>query len=156
MGEGPSYPRVIRNAAPLVLRGFMAVFLCGCALITWMIVRDNPEPHRWAPLIMLAFWACGLFGFVHALNQEVGKIRIINPGSIHIERGKAFRRVEHWTDRARFWIEDTEDSDGDPCFKLWMDAPGGKLIVSEAHQRPQLEKLQSKIEAAVAGRSWPQ
>ena len=142
MEDRPAYPFVVKNRTALFVRGFMNVFLIGCALITYMIIRDNPEPHRWAPLIMLAFWACGLFGLVHALNQETSEVQITSPGSIHIRRGKAFRRQEHWTDRARFWIEDTKDSDGDPYFKLWMDAPGGKLAVSEGHQRAQLEKTQ--------------
>lgn len=147
------YPLVVRNNVPLVLRGFVLCFLGGVALMTYVALRDGPpEPEKWWPLIMLAFWASGLFALVHMFNQEVGVLHITNPASIHIERGKAFRREEHWLPQARFWIEDTKDSDGDPYFKLMMDAPGGKLTIQESHSRARLEELQQRIEAAVLGK----
>lgn len=148
-----AYPLVIRNYVPLVLRGFMLAFVGIVVLITYVALRQGPpEPQKWWPLALLSFWACGLFGLVHALNQEAGVIRITGPGSIHIERGKALRREDHWLPRARFWIEDTKDSEGDPYFKLMMEAPGGPLAVREGHRRQRLEALQRQIEAAVSAR----
>jgi hypothetical protein len=148
-----SYPLVVRNNVALYLRGFMLAFLTGVALITYIALRDGPpEPHKWWPLAMVAFWACGLFGLVHSLNQETAVIRISNPGGVHVRRGKAFRTEQHRVARARFWIEDTRDGEGDPYFKLMMDAPGGKLAVKEGHSRPRLEALQQRVEAAVSGR----
>ena len=127
-----SYPLIVRNRIPLVYRGFMLLWLGGVALITYVALPDGPpEPQRWWPWFMAAFWAVGLFALAWALNQEVSVVRITNPQSIHIRRGKAFRRVEHWTDRARLWIDEEQDSDGDPYFKLKMDAPGGPLTISE-------------------------
>jgi hypothetical protein len=146
------YPLVVRNNVALYLRCFILAFVAITAVITYVAGRDGPpEPHHWWPLALLSFWACGLFGLVHSLNQETSVIRVTNPASIHVTRGKAFRREEHWVHRARFWIEDTKDSDGDPYFKLMMDAPGGKVTVKEGHSRPRLEALQNRLDAAVSG-----
>lgn len=153
MGDSLTYPLVIRNTVPLFNRGFMLLFFGTAVLITYVAARDGPpQPDKWWPLIMLAFWFAGIFGLWWSFDQEAAVIRITNPGSIHIWRGKAFRREEHWTDRARLWIEDTKDSEGDPYFKLWMDAPGGKLTIKEGHRRVALENLQARVEAAIAGR----
>jgi hypothetical protein len=100
---------------------------------------------------MLAFWSAGLFGLYFALDQEVAVVRATNPRSIHVERGKAFRRERLWTDHASFWITNTTDSDDDPYFKLVMDAPGGKLVIKEGHYRQPLETLQRQVEAAILG-----
>jgi hypothetical protein len=149
--DSPTYPLVVRNKVPIIVRGVMLVFLGFTALMTWMVIRDNPEPRQWTPFIVLAFWVCGTWGFVHALNQEAIVIKIAGPGSIYIERGKAFQREERWTDRARLWIEDTKDNDGGPYFKLWMGAPGGPLVAKEGSSRGRLEGLQRILEAAVSG-----
>lgn len=146
------YPLVIRNKVPLVVRGFMVAFLAFTALLTVLVVRYNPEPRQWTPFIVLAFWVGGFGGLLHALYQEAAVIRISGPGSIHVERGNAFRREQRWADRTRLWIEDTVDNDGVPYFKLWMDAPGGRLIVKEGSSRKRLEQIQRQIEAAVSGR----
>ena len=87
------YPLVIRNNVPLYQRCFMLAFLLGVALITYVCLRDGlPEPHRWWPLILSAFWLCGLFGLLHAFNQELPVIRITSAGNILISRGRGFRR----------------------------------------------------------------
>ena len=148
------YPLVIRNRVAWFYRGFMAAWLGAGALSTYAALRDAPPgPGKWSPLIILGFWAVGLFGLAWSLNQQTSVVRITSNRSIHVERGKAFRREQLWTDHARFWIEDTKDSDGDPYFKLWMDAPGGKLTIKEGHHRPELEELKGMAKAAVAGRS---
>ena len=145
------YPLVIRNRVPWFYRGFMAVWLGTVALSTYAALREAPpEAGKWWPLFLLGFWAVGLFGLAWSLNQETSVIRITSNRSIHIERGKAFRRQEVWTDRARFWIDEEKDSEGDPYFKLRMDAPGGPLTVREGHQRPALEELSRRIEEALA------
>jgi hypothetical protein len=147
------YPLVIRNRVAWFYRGFMVIWLGTVALASYAALRDGPpEVGRWWPLIMLVFWAVGLFALAWSLNQETSVVRITSNRSIHIERGKAFRRQEHWADRTRLWIEDTEDSDGDPYFKLMMDAPGGPLTMREGHQRELLEFLQAEVEAAVVMR----
>jgi hypothetical protein len=143
---------VVRNKVPLIVRGVMLAFLGFTAVMTCVVIRDNPEPRQWTPFMVLAFWVCGTWGFVHALSQEAIVIRITSPASIYIERGKAFQREERWTDRARLWIEDTKDNDGVPYFKLWMDAPGGPLVAKEGSSRGRLEGLQRAIETAVSGR----
>lgn len=146
------YPLVVRNNMAIGLRCFMLAFLTGVALMTYVALRDGPPaPDKWWPLIMLAFWAAGLLGLVHSLNQESSIVRITRPGSIHVTRGKAFRREEHWVGRARFWIEDGTDSDGASYFNLMMDAPGGKMTVKEGHRRARLEALQQRLEAALSG-----
>jgi len=142
------YPLVIRNNVALFYRGFMTLWLGAVAIATFVALRDGPpEPGRWWPLIMLIFWAVGIGGLIWSFNQETSVLQIRSNRSIHIERGKAFRRKELWTDRGRFWIEETEDSDGDPYFKLWMDAPGGQLAVREGHQRDKLESLKQEMES---------
>ena len=144
------YPIIIRNRVVLFYRGFMLAFVATVALATYAALRDGPpEPGKWWPLFMLVFWAAGLGGLVWSLNQETSVVRVTGNRSIHIRRGKAFRRHDLWTDRARFWILDDKDSEGDPYFKLMMDAPGGKLTVREGHQRPALELLLAELEAAL-------
>ncbi len=146
------YPLVVRNGVPLFYRGFMLAFLGTAVLITWAAASGSTvEPDRWWPYIMALFLAVGAWGLAWTLNLEAGVIRITQPKSIHIKRGKAFRREDHWTDRARFWIEDGKDSDGDLYFKLKMDAPGGDLTIKEGHSRPALEKLLAEIDVAVKG-----
>ena len=98
---------------------------------------------------MALFLSVGLFSVIWAMNQEVAQLRITGPRSVHIRRGKAFRRADHWTDRARLWIADSRDSEGDPYFKLMMDAPGGELVVKEGHARDRLEALREQIETAI-------
>ena len=147
------YPLVVRNKVPLFYRGFMLTFLGMAILITWSAARGNAlPPDKWWPYVMALFLIVGAWGVAWSMNLEVPVVRITNPRSIHITRGKAFRREELWTDRARFWIEDSKDSDGDAYFKLMMDAPVGKLTVKEGHQRAKLEALLPEIEAAVSGR----
>ncbi|NUT01016.1 MAG: hypothetical protein HOP96_08590 [Sphingomonas sp.] len=144
------FPIVIRNRVVLFYRGFMLAFVGTVALVSYAALRDGPpEPGRWWPLIILLFWTVGLAGLAWSLNQETSVVRILGNRSIQVERGKAFRRHDLWTDRARFWIEETKDSDGDPYFKLMMDAPGEPLAVREGHQRPVLERLQSEVEEAL-------
>ena len=144
------YPIIIRNRVVLFYRGFMLAFVTVVALATYAALRDGPpEPGKWWPLFMLVFWAAGLGGLFWSLNQETSVVRVTGNRSIHIRRGKAFRRHDLWTDRARFWIVDDKDSEGDPYFKLMMDAPGGQLVVREGHQRSALELLLSEVEAAL-------
>ena len=144
------YPLVIRNRVALFYRGFMTAWLGGLALATYAALRSGPPASdKWWPLFLAGFWLAGLFGLYWSFQQETSVVRIKSNQSIHIERGKPFRRQEFWTDRARVWIEDTKDSDGDPYFKLMMDAPGGVLPVREGHQREQLEQLQAEIESAL-------
>jgi hypothetical protein len=146
------YPFVIRNKVPLYYRGMAILFLAGVALITSVALRDGPpEPHKYWPFIIACFWAAGLAFLWWAFEQEAAVVRVTSPSSIQVERGKALRRQEHWTTHARFWIEDAKDSDGDPYFRLWMDAPGGKLPVKEGHRRAVLEELQRAAEAAIKG-----
>jgi hypothetical protein len=153
MDGRPSYPLVVRNRAPLFARGFALLFMSVLALITVIVLRARPpSPTNWYQLYMLAFWAGGMACLVWAFHQEIAVIRVTNPGSIHIERGLLWNRVDHWVPSARFWIEEGKDDDGDPYFKLKMDAPGGPLVVKEGHGRERLEKLQAEIEAAVSGR----
>lgn len=64
------------------------------------------------------FWLVGIFALIWSLNQETSVVRIASNRSIHVERGKAFRRQRLWTDHARVWIDETTDSEGDPYFKL--------------------------------------
>jgi len=145
-----SYPLVVRNRVALFYRGFMIVWLGTLALATYAALRDAPpEPGKWWPLILTGFWLVGLFGLYWSLQQETSVVRVPGPKSIHVRRGKAFRRVDLWTDHARFWIEDTTDSDGDPYFKLWMDAPEGQLTAREGHQRAELEAIKLKLERAI-------
>lgn len=147
------YPLIIRNRAPLFFRGFMLVFLSMTAIITYVSVRDRP-PSGAGPFlfyILLVFWAVGLSALAYSLNQEASVVRVTDPRSIHVRRGGAFRRRDLWTDHARFWIEETSDSEGLPYFKLLMDAPGGSLAVQEGSSREYLETLEAKIGAATSG-----
>ena len=147
------YPLVIRNRVAYFYRGFMAAWLGTLAMATYAALRDGPpQPDKWWPLFLACFWLVGLFGLYWSLDQETSVVRIRSNRSIHIARGKAFRRRELWTDRARFWIEDTKDSEGDPYFKLMMDAPGGTLVVREGHQRRYLEELQRRVETLLERR----
>lgn len=141
------YPLVIRNRTAYFYRGFMIVWLGTLAIATFAALRDGPpEPGKWWPLFLACFWTVGLFGLMWTLNEETSTVRIDSNRSIHVARGKAFRRQKLWTDHARVWIENTKDSDGDPYFKLMMDAPGGKLTIREGHHRSLLEDLQHQIE----------
>lgn len=150
MGDSPAYPVIVRNRTPYFARGLMLLFVGFTAMFTYLGFRDRPaDAGPYLPYIMLLFWLVGLGATLWSFNQEAAELRVTGPRSLHIRRGKAFRRVEHWTDHARFWIVEEKDSDGDPYFKLLMDAPGGKLTVAEGHYRPHLEQLQARIEAAV-------
>lgn len=147
------YPLVYRNRVVLFYRGFMIVWLGTVVAATIAAAGgDAGADGTWWPWFMAAFWLVGLWGLAWSLNQETSEVRITAPRSIHIRRGPAFRRAEHWTDRARLWIEDTKDSDGDPYFRLWMDAPGGKLAVREGHRRGGLEQALAEIEGALEQR----
>lgn len=144
------YPIVVRNRVALFYRGFMLAYITGVALATYAALRHGPpEPGKWWPLIMLVFWAAGLGGLLWSLNVETSVVRVASNRSIHVERGKALRRKEFWTDRARFWIKEQEDSEGEGYFSLMMDAPEGPLAVSEGHQRKRLEELQARLEEAL-------
>lgn len=148
------YPLVIRNIVALYLRCFMLAFVAIDALITRAAFQHGPpEPDRWWPLILAGFWALGLCGLVHAMNQETSVLRVTRAGDLRLVRGKAFRRVEHHATAARFWIEETKDGDGDPYFKLMIDAPDGPLAVKEGHRRARIEALQRRVEAALLARS---
>lgn len=149
------YPLVIRNRAPLFFRTVMVLFLCAVILMIAFAFRDGPpEPRAWWPLIVLAFIGGGLFGLFNAMNEECAVVRINGPNSITIERGPAFRRVQQWTDRARFWVKDRKDSDGVPYFELMMDTPGEEpLCIAQSPRRWRVEQLQARIEAAFSGLS---
>jgi hypothetical protein len=146
-----AYPLVVRNNVPLVTRGVMAVYMAVLALITAIVLEARPpQASNWYQLYLLIFWIGGLSCARWAYNQEAAIIRITNPGSIHVERGKPLGRVEHWVPSARFWIDEGKDDDGDAYFKLKMDAPGGPLVIQEGPSRPKLEALQARIEAAAS------
>lgn len=144
------YPIIVRNRVAWFYRGFMIVWLGGVALATYAALRDGPpEPGRWWPLIMLAFWAMGVFALAWSLKQETSVVRIESDGSILIVRGPALRRTQCRTDHARFWIEDTQDSEGAAYFRLMIDAPGGKLAAREGHGRGELERLLAQVQSAM-------
>ena len=149
------YPLIIRNRIPLFYRGFMLVFVAGVGVGTYLAIRDAPaDGGEWWSIPIAAFWLAGIGGLVWAMNQEIGVLRVAGRGDVHITRGRAFRRVEHRTGTVRLSIEDTKDSEGDPYFKLWIEAPGGPLVVAEGHFREGLEALRQKIETAVSGQPY--
>jgi hypothetical protein len=151
LNEPLRYPLVIRNNAPLQLRVFMGTFLAASLLVAYETMKAAPTAEgRWWPYIVILFVGVGACGLIWSLDREAAVIRITAPKSIHIQRGKAFRRSAHWTDRADLRIEDAEGTEG-PYFKLWMDAPGGPLVVAEGQSRSSIEAIKSRIEVAVEG-----
>ena len=146
------YPLVVRNKVPLFYRGFMLIFV-GMTLLMFHTAASGKSvpPDKWWPYILGTFLLVGISASWWALKQEAGVVRFLGPGSIEIERGMPLRRERHRVSRARLWIEDTQDSEGDPYFKLLLDAPGGKLVVQEGHDRQSLERMQERLEGAIAG-----
>lgn len=144
------YPLVIRNRVAFFVRGFMVVWLVGVALITYAALRDGPpESGHWWPFILAFFWLVGLAGVYGSFQNETSTVRIESDRSIHIDRGKPFARQQLWTDKAAFWIEKTKDSEGDPYFKLMMEAPDGPLSVREGHDRSRLEAILAEVQDAL-------
>jgi hypothetical protein len=130
----------------------MLLFLSGIAVMASYACRNGPpEPHGWWPLIVIGFAGGGLFGLIHALKQEVAVVEVRGPGGIAIQRGKAFRREERWTDRTCLWIKDTKDNEGANRFDVWMEAPGGPLRIAQGPRRKRLIALQQRLESAVSG-----
>jgi hypothetical protein len=151
ISEPGRYPLIIRNRAPLQLRAFTGTFLAVSLLVAVLTIRQAPTAAgKWWPYIIALSVGVGVWVFVWSLNREAAVIRITGPKTIHIRRGKAFRRFEERTDRADLRIEAGEGTEG-PYFELWMAAPGGPLIVAEGQQRAAIEAIKSRIEAAVEG-----
>lgn len=131
----------------------LLIFGMGVVMAALGLLDRTPQAIGWWwPVITIGFTAGGLFGLFHALNQEAVVLSVISPGSIAIERGKAFQRERRWADRASFRIKDTKDNDGVNVFELWMDAPGGPLCIAEGYSRRKLERLQQQLEDAISGR----
>jgi hypothetical protein len=82
-------------------------------------------------------------------NEETSTVRIESNRSIHLARGKAFRRQELWTDHARVWIDNTKDRDGDPYFKLMTDAPAASSRSARDTIGPFSKDLQLQVEGVL-------
>ncbi len=149
MAAGPTYPLIVRNRSALLPRVFMLAFLGLLAVGTSAeIQREVASRVPWVLGVLALLWLCGTVGLVSGLRMETSELRINRPRSVSIRRRATFSRSDAWIDRGRLRIEEGEDNEGHPYFKLMLDAPGGPLCVREGHSRGALAAMQNQIQAA--------
>src|SRR5262245_33541680 len=87
-------PYVVRNNAALFPWLFMATWMIGLSVITWVAFRDvlagEPVTFRWMPLILAVFWLAGIGFSVWALHQKrlrvtfaAGRVEIVTRGPFY-------------------------------------------------------------------------
>ena len=146
------YPLTVRNRAPWFLRGVMIGFI-GLVLTPAIGVfnaRSTGAVAEWPLVLALCAAVCvGLL--VGSFFLESGELIVEARGRVRLTRGPPWHRTTVLLDRASLSIGTETDSDGDPDFKLLIDAPGGRMIVAQNHRRGTIEALQRRIQAAFAG-----
>src|SRR5919199_1522206 len=149
-------PVVLTNRIALFYRGFMALFLAGVALITWVAVRDRAtlEGSEWLALVLLPFWLAGLFGCWWAFRQDTVRVEVTGPGRLELTRSTLFRstRVEITaTMIGQITVVEDRDSNGDPYFRGVLTAVGvGNVTISEGHRRASVENDVNRLRSALS------
>ena len=156
----PNAPYVLRNNAALFPWIFMAVWMLGLSVMTWVAFRDvlagGPVTFRWMPLILAVFWLAG-FGFsAWALRQKRFRVTFAG-GRVEIVRRGPFRSTR-WEGSTRDVIdarlEEDTDSDGDPYFRCTLTIPGPERIaIAEGRDRAAIEAVRDRVNAIRAS-AW--
>jgi hypothetical protein len=136
-----------RNGSPWFLWIFMAVWMTGLGLFTYILVRDGPpRGYTWTTmgLLLAAGWLGGLGATRWAASQRVLCVDVDAIGGLDIMWYGPFRvvrrRVEARQVRPAVVVA-TTDSDGDPYFVCRVTlGDGTELDLSEGHDRPTIER----------------
>lgn len=145
----PTYPVIVRNRVPDVQRGLVLAWVAILVLITTSAWRAGPpDGTKWWPLILLLFWATGLFAVRWAFTVEAGQLTVQGAGHARVRRGRPFARSEEALGRLALSIVDAKDYEGEPYFHLVVATPGGPLVIAESHRRQPLEARKALLEAA--------
>jgi hypothetical protein len=147
-------PYVVRNNAALFPWLFVATWMLGLSVITWVAFRDalaaGPVTFRWMPLILAVFWLAGIGFSVWALRQKrlrvtfaAGRVEIVTRGPFRSTRWQGSIR-----DVIDAKLQEDTDSDGDPYFRCVLTIPGPQtLVIAEGHQRQTVEAVVDRVKA---------
>ena len=147
-----SYPLIVRNRAPWILRGFMLFWMAALVAFTIAAAHEQTNVANWLlPYVLSLFWLAGGAALVAFFRMEIGVVIIDAPGRLRVCRGPFYRRTEDELPYLELRFVTDRDSDGDPYYKLMLTAPPRPLTVAEGHDRARLDLLQRVIEQAHAG-----
>ena len=143
-----------RNGSPWFLWIFMAVWMTGLCLFTYVVVRDGPpRGSSWWTVgpILAAGWLGGLAATRWAASHRALVVDVDTLGGLDITwyspLGRHRRRVEARQVRPAAVVA-SKDSDGDPYFVCRVTLlDGTELDLSEGHDRPTIEREAERFNA---------
>lgn len=166
MGNGQARGRVpmsdaivFRNNMAVVGWVFMAIWLGGVGLISWLFVRDGGF-HQMHPLIevgiMLMFWMFGLAGGGYLFSRT--RVRLtIRQGTATLRESALWKSREERIPAGSITVAPVlkgRDSEGDPYFSCLVVTPDGRQVtVGESHDEASMEALRERVASALRGAS---
>jgi len=132
-------------------------FLCGCALMTYVLLRDGPPGGLsigTASLGALFFWTGGLVSSIWAFRQRNTRVEVTANGQIRVRRSSPIHRsLRTFPSREAAAVEliEDKDSEGDPyyrCRVTWKN--GDTLDIEEGHSRAAMESAVRRFREAIA------
>lgn len=146
---------VFRNNAAIFPWIVTGGFLCGCALMTYLLLRDGPPGGLSITVSTLGatfFWTGGLVSTTWAFRQKNIRVEVNEDGTIRVARSSPIHRsvtTHHSRDIAKIEIAEEKDSDGDPyhhCRVTWKN--GETLDIEEGHSRAAIESAARRFREA--------
>ena len=142
------------NGSPWFLWGFMAVWMAGLGLFTYLVIRAGPPGGQswWVVGPLLAAGWLGSLGATRwAASQRALLVDVDALGGLDITWyslfGRQRRRVEARQVRPAGVVA-TKDGDGDPYFVCRVTlGDGTELDLSEGHDRPTIEREAERFNA---------
>lgn len=146
------------NRTVMFARVFLACFLCGLALLTWMLWRDfaalSSFDRRFGAVFVPLAWLLAGFGAWWVWCRQETVELTVTPRHLLVVRGTLVRRrtvevvprnIEH------VLVRESRDSDGDPYFRAVLKIVGdpGDVVFAEGSDRERVERAVSAVKVMI-------
>ncbi len=156
----------LRNNIAAFGWGICFLFLAMCSAFTYILFRDgsssiqiyppdNPDfyPSWFMPVVLAAFWACGLGAANYFAKKPCVKIEVLPDKSVSMIKRFPFRKevqVFQASELSAAQVVEEEDGDGDPYFTVAVTHAGeNSIAIAEGHVRQACEEAASHFNAAI-------
>jgi|GEM_PF-1546350 len=141
----------IRNTIAVWEWMICSAFLCGCAVMSWLLL-NNRVPDENSLKLMLAFnltlWAAGMFAALRVFAKPVTVLRCHAEG-ITVDSYWPWKKARAYHPKdciLETRIQETKDSEGDPYFTVAVVLINGtSILLAEGHFQELCEQAVNEL-----------
>lgn len=160
--------RIFRNRTAIFGWSIAILFLAGCMLFTWLVIRDGPGsvpiyppdiPGKWPGwlvlLVLLGFWVAGAGALAYVAEIPCVQASILPDGSVHVLHRYLFH-AERFMVRddavAPAVLSEEFDGDGDPYYRVRWASGRSDVVLAEGHDRERCYEVCELFNDGIKGR----